>query len=60
MLSWWTKNSLYSINIYDTDTNSVPLFSIYQTPSCESNLTLLATFPTELAYLSSADHLKNK
>ncbi len=52
MLFLWTKNSLYSINIQDTVTNMVPFCSVYQAPSYESNLTFLAPFPTELAYLS--------
>ena len=72
MLTWWTKNSLHSINIWDTFTNMVPWCSVYKAPFIESNLTLLAPFPTQLAYLSmlyileivcnacSADHLKNK
>ena len=52
MLSCWTKNPLYSINIQDTVTNGVPLCSVYQTPSYEPNLTLLASFLSEFAYLS--------
>ena len=52
MLSWWTTTSLYSITIKDTDTNGVPLCSVYSTIFYESNLTLLAPFPTEMAYLS--------
>ncbi len=65
MLSWRTKNSLYSINIEDTVTNVIPLCSVYQAPSYKSNLTFPAPFLTELAYLSmlfnlEADHLKNK
>ena len=42
MLSWWTKNSLYSNKIHDTVTNGVPLCSVHQAPSYEPNLTLLA------------------
>ncbi len=52
MLSWRTKNSSHLINISDTDTNMVSLYSVYQAPSYEPNLTFLAPFPTELAYLS--------
>ncbi len=51
MLSWWTKNSLYFINILDTVTNVVSLCSVYQTQSYEPNLTLLAWFLPEIAYL---------
>ncbi len=52
MLSWRTENSLHSINIWDTVSNVVPLCSVSQAPSYEPNLTFLAPFPTELAYLS--------
>ena len=52
MLSWWTKKSLRSINIWNTITNMLPLCSVHQAPSYESNITLLAPFPTELAYLN--------
>ncbi len=52
MLSWRTKNPLYSINIQDTVTNVVLLCSLYQAPSNEPNLTFQAPFPTDLAYLS--------
>ena len=63
MLSWWTKKLSHSINICDTVAKVVLLCSVYQSQSYESNLTLIAPFSTELAYLStagSADHLKNK
>ncbi len=72
MLSWLTKNSLHFISIWDIIINVVPLCSVYQALSYESNLTLLAWFQPEIAYLSmlfilgvvfpacSADHLKNK
>ena len=52
MLSRWTKNSPHSINISDIIIYVLPLCSVYQVPSYESNLTLLASFPTELAYWS--------
>ena len=39
MLLWWTKNSLYSIDIRDTVTKVSPLCSIYKVPSHEPNLT---------------------
>ncbi len=52
MLSWWTKNSLHIINIWDTVTKVLPLCSVFQAPSHESNLTLLAPFATEFPYLS--------
>ena len=32
-------------------TNVVPLYSVHQAPSYEPNLTLLAPFTTEFAYL---------
>ncbi len=72
MLSWSTKNPLHSINIWDTVTKVVPLCSLYQAPSYEPNLTLLAWYLPDITYLSmlfilemvctacSADHLKNK
>ena len=72
MSSWWTKNSLHSINTRDTVTNLVPSCSVHQAPVYESNLTLLAPVPTKFAYLSIvfilemictaciADHLKDK
>ncbi len=56
----------------NTVTYGAPLCSVYSAPSYVSNLTLLAPFSTELAYLSmlfildmvctagSADHLKNQ
>ena len=46
MLSWWTKNFPHSINVWDRLTNLIPLCSVYQTPSYEHNLTLLAPFAT--------------
>ena len=61
-----------STDTYSTDTNRVPLGSVYQVPSYEPNLTFLAWFLRDLAYLSmlfilevlcttgSAEHLKNK
>ncbi len=52
MLSWRTKNWPYSINIWDTVTKVLPLFSVYQAPSYESNLTLLTWFLSDFAYLS--------
>ncbi len=52
MLSWWTQNSLHSINFWDIVTKMVPLCSVYQAPSYESNFTLLAPFSRELAYFS--------
>ncbi len=52
MLPWWTKNSLHSIIICDTVTTVLPLYSVYQAPSYEPNLTSLAAFPSEWAYLS--------
>ncbi len=52
MLSWWTKNRLHSISFWDNVTKMVLLCSVYRAPSYESNLTLLAPFPAELAYLS--------
>ena len=72
MLFCWMENSLHSINIWDTTTKVIPLCSLYQTPSYELNLTLLALFLPKFRYLSmliilqvvctafSADHLKNK
>ncbi len=72
MLSWRTKNSLHSINIWDTVTNVVPLHSVDQAPSYEPSFTLLAGFLRNFAFLSmlfilevlctvcSAEHLKNK
>ena len=68
MLSRWTKIWPYYINIWDTATHVVPLCSVYQAPSYEPSLMLLAPFPTELTYLSMlsilevvcADHLKNE
>ena len=51
MLSRWTKNSLYSTNIQDTVTNVVPLCSVYQAPLYVPNLTLLAWFLPDFAYL---------
>ncbi len=70
---------LYSVKCYRGGrkipliyTNMVSLYSVYQAPSYEPNLTFLATFSTELAYLSmlfildvlctagSAEHIKNK
>ena len=52
MLSWWTNNSLHSINIWDAITKVLPYCSLYHLPSHESNLTLLAWFLPDLAYLS--------
>ncbi len=52
MLSWWTKYSLYSINIGDTVSKVIPLCSVYQAPSYGPKLTLLAWFLPEFAYLS--------
>ena len=52
MLPWRKKNAPYLINIWDTATNMVPLCSVHQAPSCEPNLTFLAQFPAEFAYLS--------
>ena len=52
MLSWWMKSWSHSISIWDTVTKVVPLCSVCQAPSYESNLTLLAPFPTGLANLS--------
>ena len=52
MLSWWTKNLLHSINTRDTATNVIPLCSVYQASFYEPNLTLLAWFLPEFAYLS--------
>ncbi len=49
MLSWWTKDLAHSI--CDTFTYVVPLCSLYQAPSYRPNLTFLAPFPTEWAYL---------
>ena len=46
MLSWWSKNSLHSINNGDTVINVVPLCSVYPAPSYEPNLTFLAPCPT--------------
>ena len=51
MLILWTNSSLHSINIWDTVTQVVPLCSVYQAPSYESNITLVVQFSTELAYL---------
>ena len=72
MLPWRTKNWPHFINIWDTVTNVIPLCSLYQAPSYESNHTLLAPFPHRvclfehgiyswggLHYLS-AYHLKNE
>ncbi len=50
MLSWRTKNRPCSINMWDTVTKVLPLYSVYQEPSYEPNVTLLAPFPTEFAY----------
>ncbi len=52
MLSWCTKNSLHSINIWDTVSDVLPLCSVYQAPSYEPNLAFLGQFPMELACLS--------
>ncbi len=52
MLSWRTKNWPHFINISDTVTNVIPLHSVHQAPSYEPNLTLLAWFLRDLAYLS--------
>ena len=66
MLSWWTKELPHSNSIWDTIINVVPLCSVYETPSYESNLTLLASLLIRACYLffrwsaCSADHLKNK
>ncbi len=72
MLSWRTKNGPHFNNIWDTVTNVVPLYSVHQAPSYEPNLTLLAGFLRDLAYLSmlfilevlctasSAERLKDK
>ncbi len=72
ILFWWTKYSLHSINIRDTVTEVLPLYSVYQAPFYESDLTLLAWFLPDIAYLSmlfnlvrvctavNADPLKNK
>ena len=40
------KKWAHSINIWDTVTNVLPLCSVYQAPSYQPNLTLLAPFPT--------------
>ncbi len=50
MLSWWTKNSLYSINICYVVTEVVLLCSLYQAPSYESNIALLGRFLPDFAY----------
>ena len=72
ILFWRTINSHHSINICDTVTKVLPLCSVFQAPSYETNLTLLTWFLLEIAYLNmlfilevvctavSADHLKNK
>ena len=69
MLSRYMKNSLNSLNIWDTVTKVLLLCSVHQAPSYGPNLTLLVPFPTEFPYLSmlfilgmvcSEDHLKNK
>ncbi len=72
MLFWRTKNWPHFINICDTVTTLVPLHSVHQAPSYGPNVTLLAWFLRDLAYLSmlfilevlctacSAEHLKNK
>ena len=52
MLSRWTKNLAQSINIWDTVTKVLPLRSVYQEPTYEPNLTLLAWPLPELAHLS--------
>ena len=69
MLSWWTKYWPHSINIWDTFINLVSLCSVYQAPSSESNITVLAWFLTFFANLNmlfilemvcTAHPLKNK
>ncbi len=52
MLSWWTKNSLHSINIRDIVAKVLSLCSVYQAQTYESGLTFPVEFLTELAYLS--------
>ena len=71
MSSWWMKDWLHSINIWDTVTNVVPLCPVYQAPSYEPNPTLLAPYLYKNACLSmllilemacsasSTGHLKN-
>ena len=51
MLSWGDEKS-YSITIWDNVTKAVPLCWVYKEPSYEVIITLLAPFPTDLAYLS--------
>ena len=46
---WKKKNSLYSISIWDTVTKLLPLCSVYQAPSYELYLILLAWFLSECA-----------
>ena len=52
MISWWMKNSLHSINIWDIVINAVPLCSVHQAPSYEPKLTSLAWLLPEFPYLS--------
>ncbi len=54
MLSWRTKNWPHSINIWDTVTHVLPLCSVYQAPSYESHLTLLAAFFDRVGLLEHA------
>ncbi len=52
MLSRRMKNWFHFTNIWDTVTNVVPSCSVYEVPSHESNLTLLAWLLPEIAYFS--------
>ena len=45
---------------HDGVADLVPLCSVYQAQSYESNPTFLAQFSTDLAHLGSVDHLKNR
>ena len=46
MSYWWTKKWSHSINIWDTVTNVVPMYSVHRTPLYEPSLILLAPFST--------------
>ena len=52
MLSWSTKNSPHSIDIWDIEKKVVPMCSSLKAPSYDPQLTLLASVTTELPYLS--------
>ena len=51
MVSWRMENSLHSTNIRDTANNMVAFCSVYQVPSYDPCLALLAPVLKEVAYL---------